>query len=116
MEKAGTFLGRVARRMNQPNAALAWLKASWPSVAGHAIAEHSRPTACEAGRLQVVVDATEWGNQVESLKGVLCNKVNSAWGRVLVKEIEIVAQKSNSSHTSVESDIHHTPFIRRRAV
>lgn len=114
MEKAATFLGRIARRMNQPHAALAWLKSSWPAVAGKTIADHSRPTACEAGRLKIAVDTAEWLNQVESLKGVLRDKINQAWGKTLVREIEVVAQDSSYSRTPIEWDIHHTPFIRRR--
>ena len=114
MEKVGSLLGRAVRRMDRPEAAIAWLKAAWPRVVGKMLAAHTRPMRCEHGRLEIVADSKSWQNQVESLKRDLCTRINDAWGRTLVREVVLVPPKPGPQRVPLELDLNHTPFIRGR--
>ncbi|HVB57272.1 MAG TPA: DUF721 domain-containing protein [Candidatus Acidoferrales bacterium] len=114
MEKAGEFLGRVVRRLERPEAALAWLTSSWAAVVGKTLAAHTRPVRCESGCLEVSADGKAWRKQLESMKSEFCARVNQAWGGNLVHEIKFVAAKPGPKRVSREMDNEHTPFVRRR--
>jgi predicted nucleic acid-binding Zn ribbon protein len=114
MERAGEFLGRVVRRLDRPEAALAWLVGAWPSIVGPALAAHTRPVACHAGRLEVSADAKAWRTQLESLAQEFCGRINQAWGGNLVREVRFVAAKPGPKRVPRELDNEHTPFVRRR--
>jgi predicted nucleic acid-binding Zn ribbon protein len=113
MQRAGEFLGRVVRRLERPEAALAWLTGSWPSVVGKALAAHTRPVRCEAGRLEIAADRRAWQKQLEEMKRELCMRVNQAWGADLVREVEVVATEPGPNRVPREANNEHTPFIRR---
>lgn len=114
MEKAGEFLGRVARRLGKPEAAIAWLGAAWPTIVGKALAAHTRPLQCESGCLIIVVDGKPWQKQLESLKREFCGRINHEWGGTLVRDVKFVAAKPGPRRISRELDNEHTPFIRKR--
>jgi predicted nucleic acid-binding Zn ribbon protein len=114
MERAGEFLGRVVRRLERPEAALAWLVGAWPSIVGQALAAHTRPVACQAGRLEVSADAKAWRTQLEALAHEFCGRINQAWGGNLVREVCFVAAKPGPKRVPREFDNEHTPFVRRR--
>jgi predicted nucleic acid-binding Zn ribbon protein len=114
MERAGEFLGRVARRLGKPEAALAWLEAAWPSIVGKALAAHTRPLRCEGGCLTIEADGKPWQKQLEGLKREFCGRINQAWGGTLVREVKFVAAKPGPNRVSHEMDNEHTPFIRKR--
>ncbi len=114
MERAGDFLGRVVRRLDRPDAALAWLTSSWPTVVGKTLAAHTRPVRCQGGCLEVSADGKGWRKQLESMKREFCARVNEAWGGNLVREIKFVAAKPGPKRVPREFDNEHTPFVRRR--
>jgi predicted nucleic acid-binding Zn ribbon protein len=115
MEKAGEFLGRVARRLAKPEAAIAWLGAAWPSIVGKALAAHTRPLRCEAGCLVIIADGKPWQKQLEGLKPEFCGRINQAWGGTLVRDVKFVAGKSGISAASRAVDNDYIPFIRKRS-
>lgn len=114
MERAGNFLGRVVRRMEHPDAALAWLEASWPGVVGKALATRTRPVRCKSGRLEIAAENKAWQKQLEEMKREFCARINQSWGGPLVREIKFVGAKPAPKHISHELNNEHTPFIRRR--
>jgi len=114
MEKAGEFLGRVVRRMDRPEAALAWLVGAWPAIAGKALAAHTRPVRCEHGRLDLAADAKAWQQQIEPMQREIRDRINRAWGATLVREVKFVAAKRGPRNISRDLDNDHTPFVRRR--
>jgi len=119
MEKVGDFLGRAVRRLDQPEAALAWLVGAWPAVAGQAIADHTTPLRCEQGRLELAADGKAWQQQLEPMRREIRDRVNRAWGGTLVREVQFVPASQfpaeGTPYLSHEADNNHTPFIRRRS-
>ncbi|MGB8540145.1 MAG: DUF721 domain-containing protein [Candidatus Acidiferrales bacterium] len=112
MERAGKFLGGTLRRLEQPEAALAWLASAWPRVVGKILAAHTKPVRCEAGRLEIVADGKAWQKQLESMKKEFCERVNQAWGGNLVRDVKFISKPGPKR--SRELDNEHTPFIRSR--
>lgn len=114
VDKAGDFLGRAVKRIDRPEAALAWLTASWQKVVGKALAAHTRPLRCENGRLDISADSRAWQKQIEGMKREFCARINEAWGGILIREVKFLAAKPGPKRSSREMDNEHTPFIRRR--
>ncbi len=124
MEKAADFLGRAVRRLDQPEAALAWLVGAWPAVAGKAIADHTTPLRCEQGHLELAADGKAWQQQLEPMQREIRDRINRAWGATLVREVQFVVPTApsgttqfpapDSPHAARAADNTHTPFIRRR--
>lgn len=113
MERAGEFLGKALRRLNRPEAALAWLESAWPSVVGQALAAHAQPMRCQSGLLELAASSRAWQKQLQSMQRELCSRINQAWGGTLVRELKFVEAKS--ARVPREADNKHTPFIRRRS-
>ncbi|HEY6903831.1 MAG TPA: DUF721 domain-containing protein [Candidatus Acidoferrales bacterium] len=123
MDRIGEFLGKALRRMDRPEAAMAWLSSAWPMIVGKSLAEHTLPLRCQSGCLELAADAKPWQRQLESMKGEICARINQAWGGKLVSEVKFgpdsdSVRPRNSSpgptRASLEADNQHTPFIRRR--
>ena len=123
MEQIGEFLGKALRRMDRPEAAMAWLSSAWPAIVGKALAEHARPLRCQSGRLELTADAKPWQQQLENMKREICFRINQAWGGKLVNEVKFSSGSESPgprnstpgpSRISLENDNEHTPFIRRR--
>ena len=114
MERAGDFLGKLVRRIDRPEAVLAWLSSAWPAVVGQALAAHTRPVRCEGNCLELTADGPAWRNQLEHMKRELCGRINQAWGGNLVHEVKFVAAKPGPTKIPREADNDHIPFIRRR--
>jgi predicted nucleic acid-binding Zn ribbon protein len=114
MERAGKFLGHTLRQLKRPEAALAWLSSSWPTIVGKALAARTRPIRCENGRLEIAADGKAWQKQLESMKREFCARINEAWGGNLIREVKFTAGKPGPRRVSSEMDNEHTPFIRRR--
>ncbi|MGH9562408.1 MAG: DciA family protein, partial [Terracidiphilus sp.] len=112
MNRAGDFLGNVIRRINHPDATLAWLESAWPSVVGAHLAVHTRPLRCVGDRLELSADSSVWQSQLSGMEQDLCTRINSAWGGTLVRQLKFVARPVAA--VSREADNSHTPFIRRR--
>jgi hypothetical protein len=93
MDKAGDLLGRVARRLNHPEASLIWLSSSWPQIVGKTLAAHTHPLKCENGRLEITADAKPWQRQLEQMSRDFCDRINHAWGSALIREVKFVAKK-----------------------
>lgn len=116
MERAGDFLGGALRQLKRPEAPLAWLAAVWPGIVGKALAAHTRPVRCQSGRLEIATDGKTWKNQIESMTGEFCARVNREWGGNLVREVKFATLASSPDRVSHENDNEHTPFIRRRKI
>lgn len=112
MNRAGDFLGNVIRRINHPDATLAWLEGAWPSVVGPQLASHTRPLRCVNHRLELSADSSAWQSQLSGMEADLRARINSAWGGNLVRELKFV--RNSSQLVARELDNSHTPFIRRR--
>jgi predicted nucleic acid-binding Zn ribbon protein len=121
MERAGEFLGRALRRLEHPEAALAWLVAAWPAIVGKPLAARTRPVRCDGGCLEIATDGKAWQKQLEELQREFCTRINQAWGGNIVRKIRFVANgraPNNSAspgpqHLSRELDNEYTPFVRR---
>jgi predicted nucleic acid-binding Zn ribbon protein len=114
MDRAGEVLGKIVRRMDRPEATLAWLTGSWTTIVGKTVAAHTRPIRCQNGCLEVAADGKGWRNQLESMKSDFCARLNQAWGGNLIREIKFVAARPGPKRVSRELDNEHTPFVRRR--
>ena len=114
MQRAGEILGGAVRRMDRPEAAVAWLESSWATIVGKTLAAHTRPARCKDGCLEVAADGKAWRKQLESMKVEFCARVNQAWGGKLIREIKFVAGKPGPRRALRELDNEHTPFVRRR--
>jgi predicted nucleic acid-binding Zn ribbon protein len=115
MDRAGSFLGQVARRFHRPQAALAWLAATWPATVGPALADRTRPVRCLDGILEIAVDGPSWQRQLQSMSAEFSARINQSWGSALVREIKfLAAPRPGLARIPLESDNAHTPFIRRR--
>lgn len=114
MKKAGDILGRVVRKLDRPEAALAWLSTSWANIVGRALAAHTRPLHCERGCLEIAADSKSWQKQLEQMAQDFRVRINQAWGGTLIREVKFVARKPGPKRIPYELDNEHTPFIRRR--
>jgi predicted nucleic acid-binding Zn ribbon protein len=116
MNRAGDFLGNVIRRINHPDATLAWLESAWLSVVGPQLASHTRPLRCVRHRLELSTDSAAWQSQLSSMEADLRARINSAWGGTLVRELKFVRNAAAATSPALprELDNSHTPFIRRR--
>ena len=115
MERVGKLLGRVARRMNRPEAAFAWLVGAWPSIVGKTLATHTRPVQLHSRCLEIAADTKAWKQQLDAVKHEFCERVNCAWGGDLIREVKFVAKRPGPKRVPREADNDHIPFIRRRA-
>ncbi|HUJ29645.1 MAG TPA: DUF721 domain-containing protein [Candidatus Acidoferrum sp.] len=114
MKKAGDILGRVVRKLDRPEAALAWLSSSWPRIVGKALAAHTRPLRCEKGHLEITADSKAWQKQLEHMTQDFVARINQAWGGNLIREVKFVPAKPGPKRIPYELDNEHTPFVRRR--
>jgi len=114
MERASDILGKALRRLDRPEAALAWLSSSWPSIVGPSLASHTRPVRCSGGCLELAADGKAWQQQLETMRRELCGRINQAWGGSLVREVKLAAASPGPKRLPREADNEHIPFIRRR--
>lgn len=114
MERAGEFLGKVVRRLQRPEAALAWLTAAWPSIVGKALAAHTRPVRCAAGLLEVTIDAKAWQKQLAEMTREFRGRINQAYGSNLVREVKFTVSKSGPKRLPHDLDNEYTPFVRQK--
>lgn len=113
MERAGDFLGVALRQTRDPKASAAWLRALWPSLIGETMAAHLRLASCAKGALRLEADSREWKNHAEAMNERLRNRVNQAWGGVLVRELLIEVARAKRLPYEIDND--HLPFLRKRA-
>lgn len=113
MQRANEFLGKAVRKMDRPEAALAWLTGSWSTIVGKTLAGHTRPIHCQNGCLEIAADGKGWRKQLESMKEDFCKRINQAWGGRLVRDVKFVA-KPGLKRAPRHLDNEHTPFIRKQ--
>lgn len=116
MEKASEILGRALRRMDNPQAAQTWLRSTWTSLVGKAMAAHIQPSACTNGVLRIEADSREWQNQAKAMSKEICERVNRCWGGALIHDIRVERAPQNGKRPAHEIDNEHIPFIRRKSV
>jgi predicted nucleic acid-binding Zn ribbon protein len=104
----------ISAKVERPEAVLAWLTRSWPTIAGKTLAAHTRPVRCQDGYLEVVADGRGWCKQLEGMKHEFCARVNQVRGGNLVRDIKFIAAKPGPKSVPSKLDIEHTPFVRKR--
>lgn len=114
MKRASEILGKVVRKIDRPEAALAWLTSSWTAIVGKTLAAHTKPIRCEKGNLEIVADGKGWRKQLEGMSADFCTRINQAWGGRLVREVKFVS-KPGPKRVPREIDNEHTPFVRKRS-
>jgi len=114
MERAGEILGKALRRLDRPEAALAWLSSAWPKIVGESLAMHAQPSRYSSGCLELTVDGKVWQQQIESMQRELFIRVNQAWGANLVRELRFLPDHRGEKRPPRAVDNSHTPFIRRQ--
>jgi predicted nucleic acid-binding Zn ribbon protein len=114
MQRAGEFLGKVVRRLERPEAVLAWLKAEWPIIVGKSLAAHTKPVRCAAGRLEVTIDAKAWEKQLTEMAKDFCARINQAYGTNLVREVKFTVTKPGAKRIPHQLDNEYTPFVRQK--
>jgi len=114
MERAADLLASTLRRMKNPDAASAWLKARWSALAGETIAAHVRPALLRNGVVCLEADSQEWQTQAALMNEQLRARVNRDWGGALVREIRVeLARKGSRVRHEFDND--HLPSLRTRA-
>lgn len=113
MERAGDFLSIALRRMQDRRAATFWLRAQWPSLIGETLAAHLRLLSCVKSALRLEADSREWKNQAEAMEQQLRERINQAWGEMLVREVH-VELAAPGGRLPYEIDNNHVPFLRAK--
>ncbi len=114
MERAADILGAAMRRLERPEATMAWLAGAWAAIVGEQLAAHTKPIGVNGGILEVRASGADWQNQLECMSSEFREKINRAWGGGLVQELRFTAARATGS-LSKEADNQHTPFVRTRA-
>jgi predicted nucleic acid-binding Zn ribbon protein len=70
-----------------PSTPLARVQEAWDRAAGAAIARDARPTAERGGVLTVTCSASVWAQELTLMAGELIERLNSALGEALVREL-----------------------------
>lgn len=112
MERAANLLGATLRRMKNPEAAQAWLKARWTALVGETLATHIQPALAANRILNLQADSREWIREAEAMRDQLREKVNRDWGGALVQEVRVQAQAGARIRREFDND--HLPFLRKR--
>lgn len=115
MERAADLLGAALRRMKNPDAKTAWLRARWTALVGDVFATHIRPAHYTQNILYIEADSHEWKIQAEAMCEKMRERVNREWGKILVREIRVGMPRPSAS-VRHETDNSHLPFlVNRRA-
>lgn len=115
METAGDILKSALRKLNDPEAAPAWLAANWIAIAGERVAAHALPVALQDGVFRIQVDSSAWRTQVTAMEKTICQRINRAWGGTLVRRVRVEEKPSILPRLSRAEDNRHTPFIRKKS-
>lgn len=59
----------------------------WADVVGDKIAKHTRPVACEGGKLFVEVDSAAWRQELRYMKSVIIDQLNQHTGSYPIHDI-----------------------------
>lgn len=89
MQRAADALPAALRRLITPSQALDLCTALWPTLAGRAIAAHSRPIRLRDGVLVIAVDQPSWVATMESLLPQLKSALARWLGPDLITEIRL---------------------------
>lgn len=91
MEEVGKILTPLYRKfpLSSDRNLVLLLDAVWHRIAGKPIAQHSRPTAFEAGTLTLVTNCPSWAGELRQLAEEIRGKINSSLGRSVVRNIRI---------------------------
>jgi len=86
----GTLINNVLNtcRKERPDSEMTRIWALWDETMGVTIAENARPEAFKGQLLVVQVTNSPWMQQLQFLKKDIIQKLNSALGKELVKDIK----------------------------
>lgn len=72
----------------RPDAEMLEIWRLWEGIVGQTIADNARPAAFKGDILLVNVTSSPWMQQLQFLKKDIVQKINTAFGKQLVKEIK----------------------------
>jgi predicted nucleic acid-binding Zn ribbon protein len=75
---------------------------AWKEIVGEPIAQQAQPQAIRNQILFVTVSHPTWVQQLQFLKTMLLDKINTYFGEPLIKDMRFRLGKPSSSPTSVE--------------
>lgn len=88
MEKAGATLERLFQHLNLKRPLREQgVFAVWDACVGETVSAHAQPTSIRQGRLLVAVSDPMWMTQLQFLQEDIKQKLNSALGRGVVREL-----------------------------
>jgi len=88
MDKAGDILKHIiSNKRWEKMFGLEYLKEDWENCVGKAIAAHTSPSFISDKRLFIDVDSPAWATQLNFLQQDIIKKINSFFGKSIVKEI-----------------------------
>ena len=84
----GAILNDVVAGLEQPqDENILILQKAWPEIAGEQIAKHSTPVLLQAFVLHVEVDHPGWLPELERLKRVLLQKLQSSYRELRIRKL-----------------------------
>jgi hypothetical protein len=83
---------------------LAFLKNSWPSLAGERMAEHSRPTRLSRGTLTISADGTAWAGELSAVTNSIEKNIEKVLGEGAVKKIRVLARDWREEQRTIEDE------------
>jgi predicted nucleic acid-binding Zn ribbon protein len=92
----------ISRKLSEQRAVVDWQK-----IVGRRIAEHSRATRVDSGRLFVEVDSSVWAQELTLMKRTILRQVNDRTGSATIENIHFViggASRHGASHSGSKED------------
>ncbi len=92
----------LSRKLSEQRAVV-----DWPQIVGRRIAEHSRATRVDSGRLFVEVDSSVWAQELTLMKMTILRQVNDRTGSATIENIHFViggASRHGASRNSSRED------------
>jgi len=83
----------------------------WPEVAGQTVSSRAQPLRINNGTLTVAVSSSPWMQELNFLKGMMIEKLNSRLGGDVVKEI--ILKAGIVKKPSQEDENEYTPAKKR---
>jgi hypothetical protein len=106
--RIGELAEEVLRRSDRSGGfAGARVCAAWESVAGPAVAAHSRAVRVTEGELLVAVDSPAWANELALMSGSYLAELHRRVGKDSVRAIRFTVSRSARSRTSTKPERRH---------
>lgn len=114
MKLLAEILAPSLRRAARRGSPMSWLAGAWPAIVGARLGERTRPQWLADGVLQVLVTGKDWRAQLEAVAKEFAERVNEAWGGLLVRQVQFAVARPAGPRLPRSLDNEHTPFVRTR--